>query len=173
MKNLVFKIKNAIQVFALLLVMCYLSFDVVAISNSDLASYSSMNMNVYQNSRVTSIIENANGTITVSGYMFKDGVSCISSNSLYREIIFVNEYNTSVEYAYRQQVVSKYNTFLNNNAIASKNGSIRLDYANYEVTFNSNYIENYKKTSKGKMNDGYYLVYMRISDGQTSYSHIH
>ncbi|MBR3840756.1 MAG: hypothetical protein IKM20_06440, partial [Erysipelotrichales bacterium] len=70
---------------------------------------------------------------------------------------------------YRQLVTSKYNTFLNSNKTATQNGKYDLSYAFYDVTVNPNSIQNYSKTSKGAMVKGSYLVYMRISDGKTSY----
>ena len=127
-----------------------------------------MNMNVYQNSRVTSLKANTNGTFTASGYMFNDS-NCNKKDSLYREIIFVNESDSSTTKAYRQLVTSKYNTYLNSNNTATQNGKYDLSYAFYDVTVNPNSIQNYKKTSKGAMAKGSYLVYMRISDGKTSY----
>lgn len=135
---------------------------------NDLSAYSAMNMNVYKNSRVTEMKSNANGTITLSGYMFNDS-NCNKKNSLYREVIFVNENDPSTVKAYRQEVVSKYNTFLNGNATATQNGKYDLSYAFYDVTINPNSILNYAKTSKGSMAKGSYLAYMRISDGKTSY----
>lgn len=134
----------------------------------DLSAYSAMNMNVYENSRVTEMKSNANGTITLSGYMFNDS-NCNKKNSLYREVIFVNENDPSTAKAYRQEVVSKYNTFLNGNATATQNGKYDLSYAFYDVTVNPKSIMNYSKTSKGSMANGSYLAYMRISDGKTSY----
>lgn len=134
----------------------------------DLSAYSAMNMNVYQNSRVTKMVGNANGTLTVSGYMFNDA-NCNKANSLYREIIFVNANDTSTTKAYRQEVKSEYNPWLNKNMTATQNGKYDLSYANYSVTVNPKAMLNYAKTSTTAMAKGEYLAYMRISDGKTSY----
>lgn len=137
-------------------------------STLDLSAYSAMNMNVYQNSRVTSMKANSNGTLTLSGYMFNDA-NCNKPNSLYREIIFVDANDTSISKAYRQEVKSKYNTFLNKNMNATQNGKYDLSYACYDVTVNPKAMLNYAKTSTASMAKGEYLAYMRVSDGKTSY----
>lgn len=137
-------------------------------SNNPFSFYANNKLNVYSGSRVTSISNNGS-SLTVNGYMFKEGVNCNKPNSIYREIIFVNEDDYSPSKAYRELVTPIYNTFLNKNATASHNGSLDLSYANYSVQVNINNISNYRKTSKGKMASGNYLIYMRISDGFNAY----
>lgn len=134
----------------------------------DLSSYANNQLNVYTGSRVTKI--NKNGSVlSVDGYMFKGGANCNSKNAIYREIIFVNQEDSDVTKAYRQEVTPVYNTWLNKNMTATENGKYDLSYANYNVAVDTNKVMNYKKTSTGKMTSGTYLVYMRISDGKNAY----
>ena len=132
----------------------------------DLSPYSNFSMNVYPGSRVTDMKGTENG-FSLKGYMFEDGANC--EKSLWREIIFVNSEDSSPEKAYRKQVTPVYNTWLNKNMTATHNGTYKLDYANYEINVDISNMQNYKKTATGKMASGTYLVYMRISNGKTSY----
>jgi len=139
------------------------------VNNTDLSDYADFQLPVYTNSRVTNIAT-ANGSITVDGYMFKANANLDKEDSIWREIIFVNEDDYSMAKAYRKQVTPVYNTWLNKNMTATGNGTYALDYANYTVTFSNTDINNYVgNTPATKMNSGSYLAYMRISDGTDSY----
>lgn len=134
---------------------------------AQLAPYSSLNMVVYPNSRVTKITSSGS-TINLEGYMFKQAANC--EKSIWREIVFVNEANPAAAYAYRKQVTAVYNTWLNSNMTATVNGQYRLDYANYKLSFSPTSVNNYSTNkAASKMAAGSYLMYMRISDGATSY----
>lgn len=138
-------------------------------SGLNLSSYSSMNMNVYPNSRVTSVKASGTGFV-VNGYMWETATNCIAGSTPWREIVFVNATDASVEKAYRKQVSNVYNTFLNTNMTATVNGKYRLDYANYTVTVNPSSMNAYRTNLPGyKMVQGDYYVYMRISNGKLSY----
>lgn len=136
----------------------------------DLSEYSAMNMNVYENSRVTSIKQKGNGFV-VTGYMFEAHANCIYNDARnWREIVFVNADDASTEFAYRKQTTAVYKTWLNSNAVATDNGKYRLDYAEYTVTVDPTNVNGYKgNVPKQKMASGDYYVYMRISNGVTSY----
>ena len=136
--------------------------------NFDLSAYANMLLNVYPSSRVTNITS-SRSTVTIEGYMFKMYTSIDQPNSIYREVILIDEKDPSKEYAYRQEAISVYNPWLNKNMLATQNGMYNLDYANYQVTFNINDIYNFSKTQKGGMRYGTYLLYMRISDGENAY----
>ncbi|MBE6113463.1 MAG: hypothetical protein E7191_00105 [Erysipelotrichaceae bacterium] len=139
------------------------------VNNTDLSDYADFQLPVYTNSRVTNI-STANGSITVDGYMFKANANLDNENSIWREIIFVNEEDYSMAKAYRKQVTPVYNTWLNKNMTATGNGAYKLDYANYTVTFSNTDINNYVgNTAATRMATGSYLAYMRISDGTDSY----
>ncbi|MBE6114681.1 MAG: hypothetical protein E7191_06330 [Erysipelotrichaceae bacterium] len=139
------------------------------VNNTDLSDYADFQLPVYANSRVTNIAT-ANGAITVEGYMFKANANLDNENSIWREIIFVNEEDYSMAKAYRKQVTPVYNTWLNKNMTATGNGTYKLDYANYTVTFSNTDINNYVgNTAATRMATGSYLAYMRISDGTDSY----
>lgn len=135
---------------------------------AQLAPYANLSLSVYPNSRVTSV-KTSGSSIIAEGYMFKENANCNSSNSIWREIVFVNEANPSTAYAYRKQVTPQYNTWLNKNMTATVNGKYRLDYANYKVTFSPTSVNNYTTNkAANKMSSGSYLMYMRISDGQSA-----
>ena len=134
---------------------------------AQLAPYSALNMVVYPNSRVTKITSSGS-TINLEGYMFKQAANC--EKSIWREIVFVNEANPAAAYAYRKQATAVYNTWLNSNMTATVNGQYRLDYANYKLSFSPTGVNSYSTNkAAGKMAAGSYLMYMRISDGSTSY----
>ncbi len=136
-------------------------------SVSSLAAYSAMNMNVYPSSRVTDIAAISNGFV-VSGYMFEANANCTSD--LWREIVFVNSDDLSTSKAYRKQVTPLYNTWLNSNKTATVNGRYTLNYANYMVSVNPLSVNTYVgNISNQRMASGNYYVYMRISNGSTSY----
>ena len=138
---------------------------------SELTSYSAMNMDVYMNSRVTSITQVGNG-FNVQGYMFENGSMNASYNDArnWREIVFVSVNDPNTQYAYRKQVNAQYNPWLNKNATATQNGKYDLSYANYSVTVNPNDMNAFNgNVPHTKMADGEYYVYMRISNGKTSY----
>lgn len=136
-------------------------------TTSDLYLYSAFNMNVYPSSRVTSIEETDVG-FRVKGYMFEANANC--KDSLWREIVFVSTDSYDFTHAYRKQVTSIYNTWLNSNATATANGKYTLDYANYSVAINpydmNSYVGNAPHVA---MESGSYYVYMRISNGYASY----
>lgn len=136
----------------------------------DFSPYSNMDMNVYQNSRVTSIKATSTGFV-VDGYMFEQGKDCIYNDSRnWREIVFINVDKPSTGYAYRKQTTAVYNTWLNSNMTATVNGKYKLSYANYTVSVNPNSMNSYVGNVPGKkMAAGEYLVYMRISNGRNSY----
>lgn len=139
------------------------------LSAAQLAPYSALNMTVYPSSRVTKITSSGS-TINLEGYMFKQAAHCNKKDSIWREIVFVNEANSSSSYAYRKQVIPVYNTFLNSNMTATVNGTYKLDYANYKLSFSPTSVNAYTTNKPaGKMAAGSYLMYMRISDGSTSY----
>ena len=139
------------------------------VNNTDLSDYADFQLPVYANSRVTNIAT-GNGAITVEGYMFKANANLDNENSIWREIIFVNEEDYSMAKAYRKQVTPVYNTWLNKNMTATGNGTYALDYANYTVNFSNTDINNYVgNTAATRMATGSYLAYMRISDGTDSY----
>lgn len=147
------------------------SLQVINANNElDLSAYSAMNMNVYENSRVTSITQSGNGFM-VTGYMFEANADCIYTDARnWREIVFVNTEDSSTEFAYRKQTTPVYKTWLNSNPIATANGKYRLDYAEYKVTVNPNSVNAYVgNVPNQKMAAGDYYVYMRISNGKTSY----
>lgn len=139
-------------------------------SGLDLSSYSKMDMNVYPGSRVTEIKANGNG-FTVKGYMFEANADCIYNDARnWREVVFVNTEDSSTSKAYRMQVDGEYNTWLNKNMTATANGKYKLNYANYKVVVNPSNINLYAGNKLGhKMTSGTYYVYMRISNGKTSY----
>ena len=135
----------------------------------DLSAYSKMDMNVYQNSRVTKIVETKTG-FKVEGYMFEAEVHWNDKNKIWREIVFVNTEDESTSLAYRKQATSIYNTWLNKNQTATCNGKYRLDYANYSVEVDPKNMNGYVGNVKGQvMTPGTYYVYMRISNGKESY----
>ena len=149
----------------------YISVSVInALPELDLSPYSAMNMIVYENSRVTSIKQSGNG-FTVTGYMFEANADCIYNDARnWREIVFVNAEDASTEYAYRKQTTAVYKTWLNSNATATANGKYRLDYAEYKVTVDPTKVNGYVGNVPNKsMTPGEYYVYMRISNGKTSY----
>lgn len=134
----------------------------------DLSAYSLRNMDVYEGSRVTSIASKKDG-FTVAGYMFEKEADCNKKDSVWREIVFVNEHNLDPAFAYRKQVTSVYKTWLNENSNATVNGKYRLDFAEYTVDFEETTMNNYKENKPTmQMLPGSYLVYMRISNGETS-----
>jgi len=137
---------------------------------AQLAPYSNLGLDVYPNSRVTSI-KTSGSSIIAEGYMFKNNADCIYNDSRnWREIVFVNEANPSTAYAYRKQVTAVYNTWLNKNMTATANGKYRLNYVNYKVTFSPTSVNNYTTNkAANKMSSGSYLMYMRISDGTNSF----
>ncbi len=142
-------------------------------TNAQLADYSAFNMDVYANSRVTSI-RSSGSNFVVEGYMFENGSSNANYNTArnWREIIFVSADNTASANAYRKQVTPIYNTWLNKNTTATQNGKYSLSYANYSVTVNPNAMYAYsdgKNTKAISMAKGNYYVYMRISNGTTTY----
>lgn len=142
-------------------------------TNAQLSDYSNFSMDVYANSRVTSI-KASGSSVIVAGYMFENGSNNANYNTTknWREIIFVNASNTSSAYAYRKLVTPVYNTWLNKNATATQNGKYSLNYANYTVTVNPSAVYKYsdgKNTTPVKMASGTYYVYMRISNGSTTY----
>jgi len=132
-----------------------------------LKEYSNFQLGVYINSRVHTIT--VNEEITVEGYMFKTNSDCSKEDSIWREIIFVNEDDYSIEKAYRKQADSIYAPWLNSNPNATANGKYNLDYANYSVTFDVDDVNSYVSNTPTTMAKGSYLVYMRISDGTNSY----
>ena len=135
----------------------------------DLSAYSAMNMNVYQNSRVTKVKSTSTG-FNVEGYMFEHYANCATPTALWREIVFVNTNTTSTSSAYRKQVTPINNPWLNSNMTATVNGKYNLRYANYSVSVNVNNMNDYVTNTPGKkMAAGTYYVYMRISNGKTSY----
>ncbi len=141
-------------------------------TNADLANYSAMNMDVYMNSRVTSIKQAGNTGFVVEGYMFENGSmnANYSDSRNWREIVFVSADNVATTEAYRMPVTPKYNTWLNNNMTATQSGKYALSYANYSVTVNVNSMRDYATNSKQvAMKTGTYYVYMRISNGSQSY----
>lgn len=140
--------------------------DEVVSPTLDLSNYSDYKLDIFSNSRVTGVKASANG-FTVNGYMWINNIK--PSKDTWREIVFVNAEDADMSKAYRKSVTPVYNTFLNSNMTATQNGKLDLSYANYSVDVNPNSIENYTKTSVGKMAAGNYLVYMRISDGKNSY----
>ena len=129
-----------------------------------------MNMIVYENSRVTSIKQSGSG-FTVTGYMFEANADCIYNDARnWREIVFVNAEDASTEFAYRKQTTAVYKTWLNSNATATANGKYRLDYAEYKVTVDPTKVNGYVgNVPNQSMAPGDYYVYMRISNGKTSY----
>lgn len=134
----------------------------------DLSYYSALNMDVYENSRVTSITSTATG-FSVAGYMFEKNANCDKANSVWREIVFVNEADSAPDFAYRKQVTPVYKTWLNKNMNATANGKYKLNYAEYIVDFKVDGMNHYLTNTKAfKMSQGSYLVYMRISNGKTS-----
>ncbi len=142
-------------------------------TNAQLSDYSNFSMDVYANSRVTSI-KASGSSVVVSGYMFENGSNNANVNTTknWREIIFVNASNTSSAYAYRKLVTPVYSTWLNSNMTATQNGKYKLKYANYTVTVNPSAVYKYsdgKNTTAVKMASGTYYVYMRISNGTTTY----
>lgn len=139
-------------------------------SKNDLMKYSAMNMNVYSNSRVTSIKEGSNNSFTINGYMFEGGKD--ATKSLWREIVFVNVNDASSEFAYRKKVTPVYNTWLNSNKLATDNYKHDLSYANYQVSVNPNAMYAYSDGNNKhpvSMKSGKYFIYMRISNGKESY----
>lgn len=134
----------------------------------DLSAYTDGLLPVYENSRVTSIKPISNG-FELNGYAFINGINCNKKNSLWREIIFVNEEDVSKEKAYRMQVTPVYNTFLNSNKNINPTGKLSYSFANYNVKVNPNSIKDYatNKTYQ-KMASGSYRVYIRVSDGKNS-----
>ena len=148
----------------------YVVVDSKALSESDLDAYSKMDMNVYDNSRVTSIKKSGNGFV-VEGYMFEENADCIYADTRnWREIVFVNVDDASTEKAYRKQTTNIYNPWLNSNMTATANGKYKLNYANYRVEVNPSSINKYAGNVPGyKIASGTYYVYMRISNGKTSY----
>ena len=136
----------------------------------DLSAYSAMNMTVYPSSRVTKIKQSGTGFL-VEGYMFEQAADCIYNDARnWREIVFVNVNDASTAKAYRKQVTAVYNTWLNSNMTATVNGKYKLNYANYTVTVNPSSMNKYAGNVPGqKMAAGNYYVYMRISNGKTSY----
>ncbi|MBR3841509.1 MAG: leucine-rich repeat protein [Erysipelotrichales bacterium] len=139
-------------------------------AKADLSSYSKMDMNVYPGSRVTKLQATATG-FSVEGYMFETNADCIYNDARnWREIVFVNTEDYSTTKAYRNQVTAVYNTWLNKNMTATNNGTYKLNYANYKVEVNPKNINLYAGNVAGhSMNSGSYYVYMRISNGKTSY----
>lgn len=138
------------------------------VAELDLSYYSALNMDVYENSRVTSITSTSSG-FSVAGYMFEKNANCDKANSVWREIVFVNEADSNPEYAYRKQVTPVYKTWLNANKNATDNGKYKLNYAEYVVDFSLDGMNHYlTNTSASTMKQGSYLVYMRISNGTTS-----
>ena len=87
----------------------------------------------------------------------------------WREIIFVNTEDASTEKAYRMSAKAEYNTFLNPNMYATRDGKVDLSYACYKANVNTNSIMSYDKKTTGQMAKGTYYVFMRISDGKDSY----
>ncbi len=139
----------------------------------DLSPYSAMTMNVYSNSRVTSITETTDG-FTVAGYMFENGSQNASYNDYrnWREIVFVNVADPSTASAYRKLVKPVYNTWLNSNMNATQNKTYNLSYANYTVGVDPDAMYAYsdgQNITPIPMAAGMYYVYMRISNGSTSY----
>lgn len=138
------------------------------LSKAQLAPYSNFDMVVYPNSRVTKVTSSGS-TVNLNGYMFKQAAHFNKSDSFFREIVFVNEANPAREYAYRKQVTSERNTWLNSNMTATVNGQYRLDYVNYKLSFSPTTVNRHiDNKPAGKMAPGSYLMYMRISDGKTS-----
>lgn len=132
----------------------------------DLSAYTDEQLGVYENSRVTDIKESGS-KITVSGYAFVKNVHCNNPNALWREIIFINAENPSVEYAYRKQVsATNKGQFLTSNKTLNPNGNYNYNFATYSVTVDTNNVQNYKKTTTGAMAEGTYYVYIRVSDGK-------
>ena len=138
------------------------------VKEKTLEDYSKFDLDVYTNSRVTDIKSTPTG-ITVEGYMFKENADLDKEDSIWREIIFVNEEDYSTAKAYRKQVIPVYNTWLNKNMNATGNGKYKLDYANYTVAFSTTNINSYVDNKPTTMAKGSYLAYMRISDGTDSY----
>ncbi len=137
----------------------------------DLSSYSAMNMDVYMNSRVTSIKATSSG-FTIEGYMFENASNNAnySDSRNWREIVFVSANDEATEYAYRKQVTPVYNTWLNSNKTATVDGKYKLNYANYKVSVSPSSVNAYVGNVAGaKMASGDYYVYMRISNGNESY----
>lgn len=138
------------------------------VADLDLSYYSALNMDVYENSRVTSITSTDTG-FSVAGYLFEKNANCDKETSVWREIVFVNEADSSPEYAYRKQVTPVYKTWLNSNMNATANGKYKLNYAEYVVDFSLTGMNHYlTNTNAPVMKPGSYLVYMRISNGKTS-----
>lgn len=142
---------------------------VISVLKYDLPDYSNEMLPVYGNSRVTGIKVNSDGTITITGYVFVQELGFAKPDTLWREIVFINTTDNSTEYAYRKQVTSVYNTFLNNNKNLNPDGTKDFSYANYEVTIDPNNMNQYKGNVTGqKMNAGSYQAFIRVSNGKDS-----
>lgn len=139
-----------------------------AVNPTDLDAYTNYELEVYKNSRTHTVTIDSNG-ITVGGYMFKANADCNRPDSVWREIIFINEEDHSIEKAYIKQVDSMYATWLNSNPNATNNGKYNLDYANYSITVTNDSVNDYVSNKPTTMSKGSYLVYMRISDGINSF----
>lgn len=135
-------------------------------SDLDLSEYSNFGLNVYENSRIVSINSYKEG-FEVFGYMWIDGVK--PTENTWREIVLVNIDDNSKEKAYRINTKAIYNTFLNKNMYATKNGTVDLSYANYRVEVNPNSMLEYTTRKNAKVAKGAYYMFMRISDGKNSY----
>lgn len=136
--------------------------------NLDLSAYTNDKLPVYNNSRVTSIKrDGASKYITFEGYSFIKDRNFDTPNALWRELILVNLEDLSTDSAYRFQVTStNKGGFLNKNQILNPTGKFDYTYASYSVTIDVTNIKKYDNKTYEHMKPGYYLPYMRISDGK-------
>lgn len=132
----------------------------------DLSDYTNDLLDVYPNSRVTSM-SYSKGVLNLEGYAFiKDrGVPTNDYKWLWREVIFVNEDNSSRDYAYRVSVtpINK-GSFLTSNTTLNPTGKYSYAMATYKVSANIKSINNYDQ-QKSSIVPGKYRVYVRCSDG--------
>ncbi|MBR3692901.1 MAG: glucosaminidase domain-containing protein [Erysipelotrichales bacterium] len=132
----------------------------------DLSDYTNDKLDVYPNSRVTSM-SYSNGVLNLEGYAFiKDrSVSTSDYKWLWREVIFVNEDNSSRDYAYRASVtpINK-GSFLTSNKTLNPTGKYSYAMATYKVSANIKSINNYDQ-KPSSIAPGKYRVYVRCSDG--------